>query len=196
MKKFKLLIKILVITLIVLGVIFAVMSTLGGSGEKMRATSESFLSEMIGEPVSVGTVNNVRFFPDVIFDFEGVRVDSTERNIEGLASADHFRIVVGFFDMSFDTQKIKDFEIRNLYLREDEWTDEALLIEAADIQLRPETGGAFLSIVGRYGERKVDEKIDLEIFGAATHAKYKVKDPQQVSAFFENIGLSQLADIQ
>lgn len=94
------------------GVILLVLGNVGGNGDFYRQTIERMAADMTGYDAHVQTLNNMRFFPTIIFDFEGLTLENTAG--ENVATIGAFRSAVSYWDAVFETGRIRDVMIRDV----------------------------------------------------------------------------------
>lgn len=92
-----------------------ILSRLGGNSPVLREAVEEFLTEATPYTAHVGTLNTMRFFPDIMVDATDIELragdDGTGEAMVHIGSA---RIVMPFFDAMFRPGYFKTLHIENL----------------------------------------------------------------------------------
>lgn len=94
-------------------VIFTVMANMGGSSETLKGSIENFAGEATGYLAQIEKLNNMTFFPNIIFDFEGMQLYD-EANMLPVAYVGKFQIALSFWDVMFSNGKIKNLNVEEV----------------------------------------------------------------------------------
>ncbi len=156
-------------------VIFTVMANLGGANDMYRSAVEEFVSEATGYPASVKTLNNMTFFPEVGFDFEGVELFESADNKASVGSAKKISIALSFWDMAFQTGKLSQLHIEGVEAQAGVFMDKAVNIELATIK---EEEGKLpkLFVTGHIDKYPVRATMDMKLYGTEKNKAYGFDD--------------------
>lgn len=169
---FKALLKTIVFTIIFLIVIFTVMANIGGSGQMYREALEGFLAEATGYPARVETLNNMSFFPEVSFDFEGAVLYESGAAEVSVASAAKVALALDFWDMLLQTGKLRALQVEQVKARAGVFMDKPVAIEHIFIAETEAGDAAILIGKGKIGEYPVNVRVDMDVYGEGYQKSY------------------------
>lgn len=180
--------KILLIIIVFLVVIFTVLSSLGGNGDTYKNAIESLIEERLpGHDARIETLNQMRFFPYLGFDIEGIEIVNVEtQNI--VSAADKMQAAMPFWDVAFGTGKMSSLHIQNLGLVGGVLHPQIIGINQAAILKR--NGGAFFEANGNVGDQKFTLSMPMNISGEADTPRFTFPQDRVFNAEIDGIKLS------
>ena len=169
---FKRLIKLIIILAVLLLIAITVLANIGGSGDRYKPAVEEFLNEFTGYTARVRTLNNMTFFPNVSFDFEGVALLESEENPVLMAEIGRVHVSLGFWDMMFQSGKFKTVFAESLSTKAGAFTARALEIENLSIADNLNNDKASIGATGYINNLPLDVVVDLEAHGNRGNRSY------------------------
>ncbi len=105
--------------LAIIGVILFILATalsrLGGNSPVLRESIEEFLTDTTPYTARIGTLNSMRFFPNIAIDITDVQLRGGDDGMgETMIRIGAARLVMPFFDALFRPGHFKDIHIENL----------------------------------------------------------------------------------
>ncbi len=128
----------------VLALLLFVLSTMGGNSDTLKKAMENFLSESTSSYVEIETLNHVGFYPALVFDFEGLEGRAGEGGEIDVFSVGALRLSMGFWDMTFSKGRLREVEVKDVYLAPGIWGDKIVTINRIALEPAPDLpqGGA------------------------------------------------------
>jgi hypothetical protein len=174
--------KITFIVVLTFSVLFMVLSNMGGDEPVYKNVVEEFIGKSLGGYSQVGTLHNMRFFPEIIVDIEDVKFkrgvpqvtedETPEPIVNPDLLIDRIQLSMGFFDIMFSTKKISVFNIQNVQANAGVLSRKAVSFDRIGIVTPREKGQdaePYFSFDGDYGGDKLSLSADMVSAGA----KYK-----------------------
>ena len=177
---FKRILKISVIVALVVGFLLVVLSLMGGNSETLKKALEDFISQSTHTKTSVETLNYVGFYPNLAFDFEGLSGFAGEAAEIEVFSIGKVQLAMGFWDMTFNTGKIKDIHIEDIYLAPGLWGEQIVSLDRLEIVPGTLPEEAALKGTGLVGDKVFNLEAPMGETGSAPHQRYKFSDKKQV----------------
>ncbi len=180
MKWLKRILKIFVITALIFGFLLFVLAMLGGNNDTLKGALEDFISKSTNTKVSVQTLNRIEFYPDLAFDFEGLQgLAGKDGDIE-VFSVGSVHLAMSFWDMTFSTGKLKDIDIRNVYMAPGLWGKQIVSLEHIGIEASADSQQAALKAQGLVGDKVFGFEAPMTQTGEAEDIRYKFSDQKYV----------------
>lgn len=149
-------------------VILTVMANMGGSNETLKSGVTQFTSRIFsGRPVTLDRLVNMKFFPSVGVDFEGLHVHPYNGSSENLVNVGKFKFYTSFWDVLIGAQKFKGVYATDITVKEGMWGDRAFSAESILVNHDVATGEAQLRGKGKIGVYDWSFVFDLEVSGFA-----------------------------
>lgn len=164
----KKIIKFSLITALVLGVMMIILGNIGGKSEIFKASVEDFTNELTGYTAEIASLNNIRFFPNIIIDFSGMSVFKTPEKTQIIGSLGNAQLVMSFWDVFRQNGRFKFLLAENLYVHRDVISTKDISLATLGIQKAPESDaqdGFSLFAQGRVGEYDFDVSLPLQTRG-------------------------------
>lgn len=115
MKKF---LKVILIIAVVLGVLFwggiMIISSLGGNSEEWKKQVELIASSLINRDVRIGTMNDTRFYPDMLTDLQDVSVMSLQDKNEPSVSIKSIKFSFPFWSVFRGQMIVQGLDVRGV----------------------------------------------------------------------------------
>ena len=166
----KRLLKIFIILGVIFGILFTVLSSLGGDGDTYKESIESLITERIdGYEARVETLNQMRFFPYIGVDIEGLEIVNSETQ-EIVMAADKMQAAMGFFDAAFGTGKISSLHVQRLGVIGGYINPQTLLLERAAILTRE--NDAFFEANGQLGGKDFSVSMPMRKLGREANPRF------------------------
>lgn len=135
-------------------VIFTVIANLGGNGDDYKHALEEFIGGATGYEARIETLNRLEFFPDVVFDFDGLTLHTLRGAADPVARVDHVDIATRFWDVILQNNYFKNLNIKNLSVEAGIFSEKPISVSAVDVaNLGRDTA---LVALGRYGDMSVN----------------------------------------
>lgn len=107
-------------------VIITILANMGGSSDTLKSGLVSFVSRAFnGRPASIDTLINMKFFPSLGVDVEGVHVHPFEGSLENIVNIGKFKAYTDFWNMIIGRQSFKVIYLSDLEVKEGVWGDRA-----------------------------------------------------------------------
>lgn len=135
--------------------------------DPLRQGFEDYLSRTYGSTATIGQLERVQFFPNIVVTARDVTMHNRSNAAVIDIAVDYIDIEAPFTSMIFGTGKIKNLDIRNLTAAEHFILPKALDIKNLSIaeENGPEQYGAFLTADGKYAGQKMSLQAELEKSG-------------------------------
>tara|TARA_B100000242_G_C43047406_1_gene488999 strand:- start:750 stop:2510 length:1761 start_codon:yes stop_codon:yes gene_type:complete len=172
---------------VLLVVIFAILSSLGGNSDTLREAIEQFLSQRFGGTAEVGTLHQMTFYPYMGADFESVNIYRGDDKSNSILNADRVSVAMGFWDVSLNTGKIKTLNVENLRAVPGSLFRKGVTINR--LAVVDEGDAAFMRSNGKIGAAPYSFEATLEKFGQGKKRKYAFGD---VRPFQASIGQARI----
>lgn len=180
MKWLKRIFKILIVLALVFGFLLFVLAMLGGNNDTLKGALEDFISKSTNTKVSVQTLNRIEFYPDLAFDFEGLQgLAGKDGDIE-VFSVGSVHLAMGFWDMTFSTGKLKDIDVRNIYMAPGLWGKQIISLEHIGIEASANSQEAAIKAQGLVGDKAFGFEAPMTQSGEGADIRYKFSDQKYV----------------
>lgn len=173
---------------VLLAVIIAVLSSLGGNSDVLKSSIEEFLGGRLGGVAKVEKLNRMTFYPYMGADFEGVKVVRRDNESQILLSADHITVAMGFWDITLSTNKVKAFNIQNLYAVPGVIMEKGITI--SQMAIIDEGDKAYVRGDGKIGPVPFTFQAPVEKFGSGKNKKYGFSETRLFSATLGDVSFS------
>jgi hypothetical protein len=180
--------KIVFFLAIFLAVIISVLSALGGKSEVLKSSVEDFLGGRFGGLAKVETLNQMTFFPYLGADFEGLKITRRDNESIVLMSADHIVVAMGFWDVMFSRNKLKAFNIENLYALPGVVIEKGITI--GRLAIIDEGDQAFVRGHGKIGSTPFTLETPINKYGAGKRKSFGFPEARQISGTFGELKFS------
>jgi len=121
-------------------ILLTVLSRMGGNSDVLRQAVEDFLSDSTPYSARVGTLNSMRFFPNIVVDVADIELrtgdDGTGETVVRIGAA---KFVMPFFDVMFRPGHFKDIQIQNLKAMPGSLLKKSVSIETIAVQDQDQT---------------------------------------------------------
>lgn len=187
-KWFSLLAKIVFVLTVILCVLLAVLSSLGGDSKPLKEAAEQFIGARVGARTVIEKLSQMTFYPYMGVDFEGMNAYRGDDSSNSLVTAERVSIAMGFWDVTFGTGKLKTLNVVNLkavpgtLLRKGLSVDYLSLIDEGD--------EAFIRSEGKIGAAPYRFSAPIEKFGSGKGRKYAFADIRPFQATVGDIHLN------
>lgn len=171
-----------------LAVIIAVLSALGGNSDVLKSSIEEFLGGRLGGIAKIEKLNRMTFYPYMGADFEGVKVTRRDNESQVLLSADHVTVAMGFWDITLSTNKVKAFNIQNLYAVPGVIIEKGMTIN--QMAIIDEGDKAYVRSDGKIGSVPFTFQAPIGKFGSGKNKKYGFSEIRPFSATLGDISFS------
>lgn len=200
-------VKVTAILAVFMAVAIFIMASLGGNSETLKLALEEYLIQEYGEAAEIETLNAMTFYPYMGVDVENVKVFSDAEKQDLAFKVDKARIALGFWDLAFNTGKIRALEIQNFEARPGIFTAHPLKIETLgiesaqatqaegedDVQATSEAGidvPHMMRAKGSYNAVPFTFEGEMNTSGAKGREKYKFGDVRPFTFSIGNINVS------
>lgn len=163
-------IKISFFIAIFLFVIFTVLSRLGGNTDVLKGSIEQYLSEISGYKATVGKLNTMQFFPDIIVDIENTEFQNADAQI--VMIVEKAKIAISFFDVTFATGRWRALAIENFYVAPDIWMPAPVLFKTIGLEDKADGQGRLI-FNGRMGVSDFSGFAAMDVSGPPVRRLYQ-----------------------
>lgn len=179
--------KILAGIAVLFGISLIVLGNIGGNGDQYKTMLEEMISDASGYNAKITTLNNVRFFPNLIIDFDGLQLMPQESEVP-VITMESLAFKAGLFDAMFGEPKVKIFDLENLSISKGLYTRERLAITRLGID-DPAEGQPSLSLTGTLGADPIRAKIDLSGYGQGVDRAFDLGDRRHLLLSVKGLNL-------
>ena len=173
----------------VLLIVLTVMANVGGNSETLRQSIEQFITENTSYNASVGQLNAMKFFPDIILDFE--KTELKEKESDDLAmTADRVLLAFGFWDVMASTGEIKALTVGNFQAAPGVFIAPSFKVESVKIVESVE--GPRLEGNGTIDTEKFNFSTDMNSHGSGRKKRYFFGNERD---FFVNLGSIEISGV-
>lgn len=144
--------------LVVLAV--SVLSMIGGNSATLRNGAADYMAAVSGMDVTIGTLNEISFFPRVVVDMEDV-IFTSDRYPDEAARIDELYISMPFWRAFLGQSRADTLEIANVRARPGVWGPRSFSVRKLMFQPQGEGGHPAFTADGRYGEEAFTVDIEL-----------------------------------
>ncbi len=175
---------------VILVVLFAVLSSLGGNSEVLQSAAEEFIGTRLHGVAKIDKFNQMTFFPNVSVDFEGLNVSRNAADNQGtpILSAERVSIAMGFWDIALSTGKIKTLHLENMRAMPGVFLEKGLTVDR--FAVIDEGDHAYIRGSGKIGVTPFELSSQLEKTGKGKRRKYEFAD---VRPFAVTLGRAQIS---
>lgn len=161
----KTLIKWSLIFAFIVFVIFTAMSRMGGNNDTLKGAIENYLTEATGYHTSIHKLNNMSFFPNINFDFEGAELRSDIMQDIPDITIDSVKVTMGFWDTMSGSGRFKDVQIEGMRTASNALIDKPLNVARMGI-MKADDGQPKFMAVGYVGEQEALVEMDMKNEGS------------------------------
>lgn len=166
------------IALMIIGaILIGALKIVEGYPDPLRQGFEQYLSEATGRNATIGTLEEIKFFPNFIVHAKNITVHNLQNAAIIDLEIEDIKINAPFSTVFLGSKKINDLSLVNLKANKDMFGPHAVEIESAGIVVKdgPEQFGSFLVADGLYGARPASFEAQLD-FG-----KYNYRIPSKIN---------------
>lgn len=165
--------KILFIISAIIVLILAVFANMGGNSDALKSGVAQFASRLFeNRPATVDRLVNMRFFPTIGVDAEGINVQPFIGSAENLVSLKKVKFFMSFWDVFLGSQAYKVLYLSDLIIKENVWGDRSLKIETLSIQHDVASKEAELVAKGKIGVYDWSVNIGMDVAGVGGDYRY------------------------
>lgn len=165
--------KIIFIVSAIIILILTVFANMGGNSEALRSGVAQFTSRLFeNKPATVDRLVNMRFFPTIGVDAEGINVQPFNGSSENVVSLKKVKFFMSFWDVFMGNQIYKVLYLSDLVIKEKVWGDRVLKVDELSIQHDKEAKEAELVAKGKIGVYNWNIKMGMEVFGVGGDYRY------------------------
>lgn len=176
LKWFKTLLKIVLISACVLGVMLVILGNVGGPNSEFKSSVEDFVSESTGYHARISSLNNIRFFPNIVIDFNDMILFETEKELRQIGHLGRANIVMSFWDVFRQSGHFKFIYIDNLDINPGIYSDKHLTLDLVQIEKTPDNS-FYLIIKGKADKDSFEIKLPLETRGIRYQQTFNLGGP-------------------
>lgn len=154
------------IALMIIGaILIGALKIVEGYPDPLRQGFEQYLSEATGRNATIGTLEEIKFFPNFILHAKNITVHNLSNAAVIDLEIEDIKINSPFSSVFFGSKKINDFSLTNLTANKDMFGPHEVEIKNAEISVKegPEQFGSFLVANGLYGERSAVFEAELDV---------------------------------
>lgn len=149
-------------------VILTVMANMGGNNEMLKSGVTQFVSRIFNNrPATLDRLVNMRFFPSVGVDFEGLHVQPFVGSSENLVNIGKFKFYSSFWNIIMGQQKFKGIYATDIFIKEGVWGDRSVTAESIVVNHDVSTGEAELRASGKLAYYDWSLVAELQVEGFA-----------------------------
>jgi len=164
-----LILKIAFFFVAILLVVLMVMSNVGGKGDNLKKSIEEFVGETTPYNALIGEFNGMTFFPDITFDLADTEFYNKE-TFDLSISVRKLQLAFGFWDVMFNTGKIKAFNIEGLWATNGSVLTQPFSLD--NMRILASVDGARIEGKGSIGEEYYEFFADMDTSGNGKRKKY------------------------
>jgi hypothetical protein len=153
-------------------VVFTVMANMGGNSDSLKSSIEQFAMESTGLKAKIKTLNNMNFFPTIVFDFEGMDLFKNAAPDVPAVHVERLRAALSFWDAAISSGNMKALDIQGITAMPGVFIDKAIRIESAAIINAGENGAAFEG-KGMIGAAPASFSMGMTVSGSGRSRKYR-----------------------
>ncbi len=155
------------------GVALTVLTNMGGKSEALKNSVEHYIASALHGDTTVGTLNDMQYFPQVVVDIEDVSV--TRPNItDPIFKIGSLQIAMDFWNITLGRSKLNVLNVKDIYVQAGILTKKELILKRLGIVDEKVDDPAFLFAGGKYGGRPFEGHLGLDRFGKKSPYKYKL----------------------
>lgn len=163
--------------LAIIGVILFILATalsrLGGNSPVLRESIEEFLTDTTPYTARIGTLNSMRFFPNIAIDITDVQLRGGDDGMgETMIRIGAARLVMPFFDALFRPGHFKDIHIENLMAKPGSILNKS--IEVSAMNVREQDARATFIVEGAIDNSPLHAKFGLQTKGKPGRHTYVI----------------------
>lgn len=163
--------KLVFVLAVIVVLVISVLSMIGGKGPSLRKGAEDYIGAMTGMDVTIGTLNEINFFPRIIVDMEDI-VFASDVYTEQAAKIEKLYIAMPFWRAFIGRSRAESMEIENITARPGVWGPRSLSIRKIVLEPQGEEGAPALIADGKYG----DDPFSVYIEMLRKNLLYGIKD--------------------
>lgn len=184
--------KIIFYVTLFLVIVFLVLGNIGGSNDNLRMTIENYASDATGYTAKIETLNNFKFFPTIVLDFEGLTFEDPQQDNTVVASAGHVDVRMGFFSAILGQGRIKALAVDQVKVSKDIVTTKPIALDMVKIEdPDPASDSARLAISGKIGQDALKASVGISAFDSGTKRTYGLGDQaRKVNASLGDLSLA------
>lgn len=153
--RFRKLLRIPVIILVLMLASLGTMTLIGGNSESMKKLIEDYISESTGTQAEIGTLHRFGFYPEIALDVADVSLKRDGREVAYMGQA---RFSIGFWSIATGRTRFRTFSLQDAYADPGIILPRAVVIKNMGIDPEKES----LILEGTYGGEPVSIQLDLD----------------------------------
>ena len=168
-KWLKTLIKISFWTGFTIFIMLIILAQIGGKDDIFKESVEQFASEATGTHAEILSINNIRFFPNVIINFNDMRFFESQKKAQQIARIGHANVVISFWDVLGHNGRFKFILLEDIFVDAGHISEKTISIQHISTnKANPDPNintDFFLETRGQIGEYDVRLELPLESHG-------------------------------
>jgi hypothetical protein len=169
---FKRFIKISLILGIFIFIALTILSRIGGNGEPFKIAIQDVLSDSTPYSVQIQTLNNMRIFPSISVDVEGVEFREGDATGEAQIRVSKAKLSLKFFDVLFRPGHFRHIEMQELSAAPGSLLKQAVTLKSVSVE--DDGTKAALKVQGQIGQTPLNASIGLTAQGTPTKRVYSI----------------------
>ncbi len=168
--------RIPVILMIISAILIAALKLVERYPNPLRQGFEEYLSKATNRNATIGTLEEIKFFPNFVIDARDVTIHNLHNAAVIDLEIEKININSPFSSMFFNSKKINSFFLENLHANAGMIGPKEIFVSSSEIINKngPDQYGSFLVVNGTYGGKKVYFEAELEA------GKYNYSVPSKV----------------
>lgn len=183
-KQLKRIAKISFVLALIIGIMLIVLGNIGGQNSEFKASIEGYITESTGYPARISVLNNIRFFPNIVINFNDLRVFKTEEKTQTVARLGYMHTVMSFWDVLGQTGRFKFISVKDLNIDAGLILKQDITLSALDIQQENESV-FYLKGHGKIGDYPFNIELPLKTRGSGYNITFSFSGERP---FLLNIG--------
>lgn len=163
--------KLVFVLAVIAVLVISVLSMIGGNGPSLRKGAEDYIGAVAGMDVTIGTLNEISFFPRIVLDMEDI-VFTSAVYTEQAASVEKLYMAMPFWRAFIGKSRAESVEINNITARPGVWGPRSLSIRKVALEPQGDKGAPALTADGKYG----DDPFNVYIEMLRKNLLYGIKD--------------------
>ncbi|MCF8495224.1 MAG: hypothetical protein K9G62_00995 [Alphaproteobacteria bacterium] len=172
--------KVILCAALFLFVLFSVLANIGGNGDSYRQVIEEYAAETTGYHAAVSKLNDMRFFPDIAFDFEDLDLRTAPESPNQVVTVESVKFAVGFWDVALSAGTIKTLDIQNAFITSGIILDKPISLEHLYITEGDNEAQGFLKALGAIGAHEFSAVMNLEAKGRGEGRRFGFAEERPV----------------
>lgn len=184
--------KIVFYITVFLVIVLLILGNIGGNNDNLRITIENYMSDATGYSAQIGTLNNFKFFPTIVLDFDDLTFEDPAKENAQVASVSSVDVRMNFISTILGHGRIKGLAVEGVSVAKDVVSTKPITIEYARIVDTDETSEtAQIAVLGKIGSDVLKASVGVSAEGTGDSRSYGVADTQRpISASLGDIAFS------